>query len=338
MTVSGSTTGANAGTIPAACASQTATLARTLCVVQAFTATLSATQQATVQVALTPANAARWSNLPVTFVPRNGLQLGSLTSAQLDVALGVARSVLSDTGFATFQAIRAADSYLGQSASGYGEGLYSLAVLGTPSASSRWLLQVGGHHYGPNFAFNGPAASPATVTATPYFIGVEPQAFTLNGTAYAPLQSRKVAMYAMINALDATQKAGARLGSAFSDVLVGPGQDGNFPAQQGLAGASLTAEQRALVRTAIQQWVRDLATPEATALMADYAADSSLAKTYVAWATSTDSTVQGSYLRIDGPRVWIEFACQGGVVFRNQIHFHTIWRDKARDYGGSLTS
>ena len=31
-----------------------------------------------------------------------------------------------------------------------------------------------------------------------------------------------------------------------------------FPAQQGLAGSALTADQRALVRTAILQWVRDL--------------------------------------------------------------------------------
>ncbi|HEY0778888.1 MAG TPA: DUF3500 domain-containing protein [Gemmatirosa sp.] len=324
--------------MPAACASQSGTLARTLCVFNVFTKPLSTTQQANVQLALTTTNAARWSNLPVGMVPRNGLEFGSLSSAQLDPALAVARAVLSDTGFATFQAIRAADTYLGQSANGYGENLYYVAALGTPSATSRWLLQIGGHHYGPNFAFNGPSAAPVAVTATPFFIGVEPQTFTLNGTAYTPLQSRKVAMYTVINALDATQEAQAKLSASFDDVLVGPGKDGQFPTQQGLVGTSLTAAQRALVQTAILQWVHDLATPEANALMADYAADSSLAKTYVAWATSTDSTVQGSYLRIDGPRVWIEFACQGGIVFRNQIHFHTIWRDKLRDYGGSIST
>ena len=71
--------------------------------------------------------------------------------------------------------------------------------------------------------------------------------------------------------------------------------------------------------------------------MRDYASDSALGATHIAWSGSTDSTVIGSYLRIDGPRVWIEFVCQRGVVFRDQIHFHTIWRDKAKDYGGSLS-
>jgi hypothetical protein len=49
-----------------------------------------------------------------------------------------------------------------------------------------------------------------------------------------------------------------------------------------------------------------------------------------------DPDVQGTYFRIDGPRVWIEVACQGGIVFRNATHFHTIYRDKQYDYGGTL--
>ncbi|MBV9880725.1 MAG: DUF3500 domain-containing protein, partial [Gemmatirosa sp.] len=250
----------------------------------------------------------------------------------------VAKAALSDTGYATFQAIRAADTYLGQSASGYGEGNYVIAVLGTPSTTSRWMLQLGGHHYAYDMAFNGTATPNVTTTGTPFHLGVEPQAFTLNGVSYAPLQSRKVAMYTMINALDATQKTAAQLSSRFDDVLLGPGKDWQFPTSQGLLGSSLTAAQRALVAAAIQQWVRDLPAPQAAAVMADYTADSSLARTYVAWATSTDSTVQGSYIRIDGPRVWIEFVCQAGVVFRSQIHFHTIWRDRVRDYGGSIST
>ncbi len=44
-----------------------------------------------------------------------------------------------------------------------------------------------------------------------------------------------------------------------------------------------------------------------------------------------------NYARIDGPSVWIEFVCQNGVVFRNQIHYHTVWRDHVRDYGKDLS-
>jgi hypothetical protein len=44
----------------------------------------------------------------------------------------------------------------------------------------------------------------------------------------------------------------------------------------------------------------------------------------------------GTYFRIDGPRLWIEVACQGGVVIRGQTHYPTIFRDKQMDYGNAL--
>ncbi len=36
-------------------------------------------------------------------------------------------------------------------------------------------------------------------------------------------------------------------------------------------------------------------------------------------------------MRIDGPRVWIEFATQGSD------HYHTIWRDRLTDYGAEFS-
>lgn len=53
----------------------------------------------------------------------------------------------------------------------------------------------------------------------------------------------------------------------------------------------------------------------------------------MAYATSTDPSVQGAYVRIQGPRLWIEIDAQGGIV-TNRIHFHSIRRDEATDYGG----
>jgi hypothetical protein len=143
----------------------------------------------------------------------------------------------------------------------------------------------------------------------------------------------------LLNALDATQKTTAQLSGRFDDLLAGANGDGKFAStQQGIAGSALTAAQRTLARNAIQAWVQDLTPAAANTLMADYGADRSLTRTYVSWATSTDSTVQGSYVRIDGPRVWIEFSVQRGAVFQNSIHYHAIWRDKTRDYGGSLST
>ena len=51
-----------------------------------------------------------------------------------------------------------------------------------------------------------------------------------------------------------------------------------------------------------------------------YESDEALNETYVGYAGATDLSTQGSYVRIDGPRVWIEATVQGGVVYKNVVH------------------
>ena len=73
--------------------------------------------------------------------------------------------------------------------------------------------------------------------------------------------------------------------------------------------------------------------------MTAYTSEEALADTYVAFggnSSGPDQAVQGSYLRGDGPRIWIELAVQNGVVISGMTHHHTIYRDKLNDYGGSL--
>jgi hypothetical protein len=43
-------------------------------------------------------------------------------------------------------------------------------------------------------------------------------------------------------------------------------------------------------------------------------------------------------MRIDGPRAWIEIACQGGIVITGQTHYHMIYRDKTYDYYNELAN
>lgn len=331
-TVTASSTTADCGTV-------TGTTAKAVCLANAFKATLSTAQQASVQTTLSSTYWVKWSNLPCGSSCRNGLQFSSLSSTQQAAALALAQAALSTQGYNTFAGIRAADDYLNANGggSGYGSGIYFIAFLGTPSTTGRWMLQLGGHHYAYNLDFNGGnAATP--VTATPMFVGVEPQTFTSGGTTYAPVNARRDAMYAILGSLSTSQLASAKLSSSFSDVLLGPGQDNAFPTSQGLQGSQLTSAQLALVKTAIEQWVNDLPTAEAAALLAQYEDATALSNTYVAWSGASTPTVQGSYVRVDGPRVWIEFVCQNGVVFPSQIHYHTIWRDRTSDYGGSLSS
>lgn len=155
------------------------------------------------------------------------------------------------------------------------------------------------------------------------------------GTACAPLDNEAAGLLALLSSLTAQQKSQAKPSQRFGDVLVGPGQDNQFPTRKvGLAGSALTAPQRQLLLAAMKPWVQDSDDATAARLLADYARQ--LAGTYVAYAGSGNFTAAGDYLRLDGPGVWIEFVCQSGVVYNQQIHYHSIWRDHTRDYGGNF--
>ncbi len=312
------------------CASDSGVTA-TVCYADAWLATLTTTEQATADISFTETAAENWNNLPINPSQRNGIDFADMTTAQQTAGLAFVHSALSTEGQTTFDDIRLADDVLEATAQNgaYGSDLYHIAILGTPSTTGTWEMQVTGHHYANNTVFNN-----GTATMTPNFDGVEPQSFTENGTTYQVMLSRETAMYAMINSLTTSELASAELSTRFSDVLLGPTEDDTFPTQQGVLVSTLDSSQQALVETAMQQWVDALPTAQAATVMDDYTSSTALADTYIAWSGSTTPDVQGSYVRIDGPRCWMEFVCQNGVVFPSQIHFHSVWRDKAKDYGG----
>jgi hypothetical protein len=172
--------------------------------------------------------------------------------------------------------------------------------------------------------------SGSSVSNTPYFIGVEPLSFTSGGKTYAPLADEAAALFGAAQALDASQRTAAQLSQTFDDVLVGPQKDGQFPTRQGVTVSSLSASQQRIVTRAIRAYVGDMPTAQANARIALYRRQ--YGQTKLAWSTSTDPSVRGAYVRLHGPRLWIELAAQNGVVVSG-VHYHSIERDVATDYG-----
>ena len=312
-----------------------------------------------------------WSNLPPGAISfsRPGITLSQLTSAtQISAFNALAQTALSTAGYEDFQGVLAADDYLGytENASGYGADLYHVAVVGTPSASGAWSLMFGGHHMAFNLAFNGGCVYP-----TPHHIGVEPRtSFTSNnhyastyGTAvytsgtYQVLASKASATVAIFTSLDSSTLSSAFLtGQTFSDMLIGPveADTGSYSAvttkfdaiasssDRGVLVSSLSSSQQALVTAAIEEFTNDYDSTTAANLLAAY--ESGYSSTYVAWANAAgtfsssgpDITTSGTYMRIDGPRVWIELAIQAGIVIQGQTHYHMMFRDKTYDYYDQL--
>ena len=214
----------------------------------------------------------------------------------------------------------------------FSSGSYYLAFLGTPSTTDTWIFQFGGHHLAVNTTYEaGEVASP-----TPMHTGVEPTSWTTeDGATYAPLSSDHDGLVAMFASLSDDQLAAAQLSESFSDVLLGPGQDGQFPAtKEGLAVSSLSDEQKALVLAAMKPWVQDADEATAEELLAVY--EQELDDTYIAFSGDPSLSDSADYARIDGPSVWIELACQNSDIDPSGIHYHTIWRDHTRDYGAEF--
>ncbi|MBB5350538.1 hypothetical protein HNR46_000766 [Haloferula luteola] len=295
----------------------------------------------------TLANVENWSNIPVAASTRNGLQFSALTTLQLNAALAVADAALSDSGTTLLEEIRLADQYIsgevtnskGSTSGMWGYEKYYIAFVGTPSTSSAWTLQLGGHHLAYNITYNGSYTS-----CSPMFFGTEPNSWTYNGSTHAPLGTLRT----LITSLRPTLTSSALLSGTYSDVVFGPNGTGSHDTNQpksyptsgrGQLYSSLNSTQQGLVIDYITDVIGNHAGPRADELLAIYLSDEALAETYIGYSGSSSTfSTSSSYFRVDGPRLWIEFIVQGGVWDMSGIHDHAIYRDKLGDYGAAYGS
>jgi hypothetical protein len=351
---------AYAGPRAVTAASASSLTARAVTAAKAFSASLTSDQKASLQYAFNSSKKRTgWSNLPTSLVARNGVQVGRLSTASKAKLKVLLQTILSTQGYGTEEATRKADSYLNEQQSrasaaqapggppsgtapgsttapggggggnmtlSYGEGLYWVAFYGTPSTSSKWTVQFGGHHLAIHMTFSG-----SSVSNTPYFVGVEPRGeFTYDGKAYNPMKTKAGALFGLAESLTTAQKRTARLSGSFDDVVVGPGSDGRFPAKQGVTVTSLSRKQQRMVTTAIRTYLGDMPASAAAKKLKVY--ESQYAQTKVSYSGTPDGKTQGGYVRLQGPRLWLEIATQPGVVLSN-THYHSIERDIKSDYG-----
>ena len=86
---------------------------------------------------------------------------------------------------------------------------------------------------------------------------------------------------------------------------------------------------------AIQAYAGDLNTDAATRFVDKYRSE--LDQTRIGWSNNTGPTDENSYIRIDGPSVWIEFINTRSMSTPD-IHYHSVYRDKTNDYGSTKPS
>jgi type II secretory pathway pseudopilin PulG len=311
---------------------------------RAFLATLDERQRTKALLPLNNTTRTVWSNLPTgvalqsSAAERNGLKLGDMSPTQQESALALVAAALSSTGFQKVMNIVNADEQLetrsapartAGSRVRFGRAEYYLAILGTPSADNRWMLQFGGHHLGINVTIAGPRS-----VLTPTHTGAQPANFTLNGQTIRPLGGEHDKAFKLMNALDAAQQKQALLGYEVRNLVLGPGEDGKVIQPEGVRASSFNQNQRAMLLDLIREWVGILNAEAAGVKIAEISAN--LGDTYFAWSGSiTDGGL--AYFRIQGPTVLIEYAPQGAPK-PSPDHIHTIFRDPTNDYGARLVA
>ena len=273
-----------------------------------------------------------WSNYPVSDVPRPGLALGTLSAAQRASAMHLLQVLLSPKGYEKVRAIMGSDQALHDAGQPFasGEDVYTLGLFGAPSATQPWMVQFGGHHLALNVVIAGSRG-----VLAPALTGAQPAVYTAGGKTVRVLAHENDKAFALLDALDASQRKQAILDYRIDDLVMGPGHSGEVIVPEGLKASAMTDSQRVLLMEVITEWAGIVNTPYADARLTEIRAG--LPDTWFAWSgptTHARGRNGSAYYRIQGPKLFIEFSPQG-VGGDSTMHVHTIYRDPTNDYGSA---
>ncbi len=137
----------------------------------AFLASLNAAQRQGTGFPIEADEWRKWMNQ--SFYVRQGVSFKDMSDLQRDAAFALLRAGLSAKGLTLTRDIMRLNHTLGEfndnNFEEYGEWLYHLTVMGTPSATEPWGWQFDGHHAIINYFVLGDQ-----VVMTPFFTGSEP--------------------------------------------------------------------------------------------------------------------------------------------------------------------
>ena len=280
----------------------------------------------------------KWSNIHPTLM-RHGTALFEMTDRQRDCAFALLRESLSKQGFEeALDIMHLNETVLEMTGrlSEYGEDLYWLSILGTPSASEPWGWQWDGHHLNLNYF-----VLRDQIVVTPSFMGAEPVHATTGkyaGTrAFKPDEDHGLAL---IRALSQDQRAktilapettGEDFTMAFRDNI-----ELNY---RGIRYGELSNPQHDLLLRLTDYHIGRMHSGHARLKLEEIKRH--LNDTYFCWmgGIEDDSTF---YYRLQSPVIIVEFDHQRGIAFREHAkpykdHIHVIVRTpNGNDYGKDL--
>jgi hypothetical protein len=305
---------------------------------EAFLAALTTEQHAKTLFAVDTDQWRKWSNIHPTLM-RHGTALFEMNNQQRDCAFALLRESLSQRGFEeALDLMHLNETVLELTGrlSEYGEDLYWLSIMGTPSASEPWGWQWDGHHLIINYFILGDQ-----VVVTPTFLGAEP-VHAVSGK-YAGVRAfkgdedrgltlfRALSESQRVKTVIAPETAGEDFTTAFRDNLVLD--------YQGIRSGELSSAQHELLVGLLDYHVGRIRDGHARVKMDEVKRH--LNDTYFCWMGG-DAADGVFYYRVQSPVIIVEFDHQRGIAFREHTkpykdHIHVIVRTpNGNDYGKDL--
>lgn len=268
---------------------------------------------------------------------RQGVGFNEMSEVQRKLAFELLAQSLSAKGLTKTQDIMKLNGNLAELANNfqeYGEWLYWITIMGTPSSKEPWGWQLDGHHAVINYFVLGDQ-----VVMSPVFMGSEPieaKAGKFKGTIV--LQDEQDKGLKLLKALNSEQQSIAiimnkkdgnnNLSEAYKDNIVLD--------YSGIPASKLEPAQQKLLLELIEEYVGNMREGHAKVRMSEVAEH--LDKTHFAWigGTTPESVY---YYRVHSPVILIEFDHQRRVApFRSsepsREHIHTVVRTpNGNDYG-----
>ena len=280
----------------------------------------------------------KWDNRH--FAPRQGVGFKEMSEAQRQLAFKLIGAGLSAKGLKLTQDIMKLNGTLAELTNNfneYGEWLYWITVMGTPSDKEPWGWQLDGHHVILNYFVLGDQ-----VVMTPTFMGSEPvraEGGKFKGTVI--MQNEQDKGFKFFAALTPEQQAKATLNREKSKNynLTEAYKDNVVLDYAGLPVAQLNPAQKKLLLDVVSEFMSNMDAGHARVKMREI--EQHLDKTHFAWVGSTDPNGV-FYYRIHSPVLLIEFDHQTPVALaRSPIptrqHIHTVVRTpNGNDYGKDL--
>ena len=303
-----------------------------------FLASLTDAQRSITSYPVDDSEWRKWNN--VHRYARQGVNFKEMTPAQRERAFDVLRAGLSARGFQTSRNIMKLNGYIADLVNNYdeyGEYLYHLTVMGTPSDTAPWGWQLDGHHLIINYFVLGDQ-----VVMTPTFMGSEPVSATTGqyaGTTVLQLEQDRGLAFMRSLPAEAQKQATVQAAKTANNAQAQAFRDNLTLDFAGVRASALPAPQQEQLLSLVKDYVDNMAEGHAKVRMDEVRRH--LADTYFAWigGTGPDDVF---YYRIHSPVILIEFDHQVPVALPGprvpgKAHIHTVVRTpNGNDYGKDL--